>query len=129
MKIAKLISRVLLGLILLIFGLNNFFHFMPYPEMSESAGKFMGALAETGYIFPIVAGLEVITGISLLINKYVSLSLILIFPIMVNAFIFHLFLDIPGIAASLIAIVLNVILFFVYKESYKGILQMNSNSN
>ncbi len=126
MKIAKIVVRILFGLLLLIFGLNGFLQFMPFPEMSEQAGKFIGALAETGYIFPIIALLEIIVGVLLLSNKYLALALILIFPIILNAFLFHLFLDIPGIGAALIAIVSNVFLFFTNKENYKNILQMNN---
>jgi len=126
MKIAKIVVRILFGLLLLLFGLNGFLQFMPLPEMSEQAGKFIGALAETGYIFPIIALLEIIVGVLLLSNKYLALALILIFPIILNAFLFHLFLDIPGIGAALIAIASNVFLFFTNKENYKNILQMNN---
>lgn len=35
----NLVLRVLLGLILLTFGLNKFFQFMPMPDMPEPAGE------------------------------------------------------------------------------------------
>ena len=124
MKTINLISRILFGLLLLIFGLNNFLHFMPYPEMSQEAGIFLGALASTGYIFPIVGAVEVIVGLLLISNKFTSLALVLIFPVILNALLFHLFLDLPGIAASLIAFVLNVFLFIVNKDNYASMLSL-----
>lgn len=127
MKKSKNIMRVIYGIFLLIFGLNNFLHFFPLPEMTAEAGTFAGSLAQTGYIFPIVGGLQAIVGILLIINKFTPLSLIVIFPIMLNAFLLHLFLDPVGIGGSLVAIVLNVFLFIAYKESYKNVLQMNPN--
>jgi len=65
--------RIVLGLILIIFGANKFFGFMPSPELPEAAGNFMGALAETGYMFPLIGAVEVIVGLLLVLNKWVPL--------------------------------------------------------
>jgi putative oxidoreductase len=121
----KNISRVIYGIFLLTFGLNGFFSFFPLPEMTEEAGTFMGSLVQTGYILPIVGALQVVVGLLLIVNKFTPLILIVIFPIMLNAFLLHLFLDPAGIAGSLVAIILNVFLFIANKESYKNTLQMN----
>ena len=51
---AVLIARILLGLVFALFGLNGFVQFLPPPEVNEAAGKFMGALQETGYMFPLI---------------------------------------------------------------------------
>ena len=121
----KNILRPIYGIFLLTFGLNGFFNFFPLPEMTEEAGTFMGSLAQTGYILPIVGVLQVVVGLLLIVNKFTPLILIVIFPIMLNAFLLHLFLDPAGIAGSLVAIILNVFLFIANKESYKNVLQMN----
>jgi hypothetical protein len=44
MKITALISRILLGLLFLVFGLNDFLHFIPMPPPSGLAGQDVGAL-------------------------------------------------------------------------------------
>ena len=75
MKKAQLIIRILLGLMLVIFGLNKFLQFMPMPTMTDEAGEFMGALIKSGYIMVFVAVIEIIVGLSLLINKYQPLAL------------------------------------------------------
>tara|TARA_R110000782_G_scaffold104737_3_gene192527 strand:- start:224 stop:613 length:390 start_codon:yes stop_codon:yes gene_type:complete len=121
----KNILSVIYGLFLLIFGLNGFLNFFPLPEMTEEAGTFAGSLAQTGYIFPIVGALQIIVGILLIVNKFSPLTLIVIFPIMLNAFLLHLFLDPAGMAGSLVAIILNVFLFIAHRESYKNLFQMN----
>ena len=97
--------------------------------MTEEAGTFAGSLDQTGYIFPIVGALQVIVGILLIVNKFRPLILIVIFPIILNAFLLHLFLDPAGIAGSLVAIILNVFLFIANKESYKYVFQMNPKLN
>ncbi len=123
MEKAKLIIRILLGLMLVIFGLNKFLQFMPLPPLPKAAAEFMGALIKSGYIMVIVAIVEIITGLLLLLNKYQSLALIVIFPVLLNAFLFHLFLDIAGIGGAVIAITMNIFLLIQNKEVYNQILK------
>ncbi|PKH51787.1 DoxX protein [Tenacibaculum sp. Bg11-29] len=123
----KTVIRIIYGAFLAFFGLNGIFQFMPLPAPTPEGGEFLGALLKAGYIMPIVGILEVGVGVLLLINRYTSLALILIFPIILNAFLFHLALDLPGIGGSLLALILNVTLFVLYKDSYKQIFQLKSN--
>lgn len=123
MKKIALIVRILLGLMMVVFGLNKFLHFMPMPEMSPSMGAFMGALMDTGYLMMVVAFLEIAGGVLLLINKKIAIALLLLFPVMINAFLAHLFLDPAGIGGSLIAVVMIIFLFFNNKKSFDPILK------
>ena len=97
---------------------------MPMPEMTAEAGELIGAMAKAGYFFPIIAIMEIIVGIMLLINKYTALALIVLFPIMLNAFLFHLFLDIAGIGGAALAVTLNIFLVIADKEKYNGVLEI-----
>ena len=123
MKKAKLIVRILLGLMVLVFGLNKFLQFMPMPPMPEAAGEFMGALVTSGYLMVVVALVEIATGIMLLINRFQPLALLILFPVLLNALLFHLFLAPAGIGGALMAASMNVFLFFVNIESYRALLQ------
>lgn len=127
MKInSEKIVRILLAVILLTFGLNKVLNFMPFPPMPDAAQKFMGALVESGYIMYVVAIVEIVSGFFLLIDKLSSFWIIVIFPILLNAFLFHLFLDIAGIAGSLFTISLNVYLMIKYFNDYKGLFTNSS---
>ena len=123
MKIAKLIVRILLGLILIVFGLNKFLQFMPMPPMPEEANDFIGALVESGYLMVIVAVVEIIVGILLIVNRYQPLALVVLFPILLNAFLFHLFLDPMGIGGAALSIAMNIFLLFTNKESYQTLFK------
>ena len=123
MKKAKIIVRILLGLMVLIFGLNKFLQFMPMPPLPESASEFMGVLVKSGYLMQAVAIVEIVTGIMLLINRFQALALVILFPVLLNAFWFHLFLDPAGIGGAFIAMAMNHFLFFANKESYKPMLK------
>ncbi len=89
----EIVVRILMGLILVIFGSNKFLQFMPMMEMPEETGNFMMALGATGYMFPAIAITEITVGVLLLINKLKALALIMFVPIVVNILLFLFFLD------------------------------------
>ena len=123
MNKAQLIIRILFGLILVIFGSNKFLHFMPMPPMPEAAGAFMGALVDSGYLMTLVALVEIVAGVSILINKYKTLALVILLPVILNAFLFPLFLGLSGIAGSAVALMMNLFLMYANKESYRSLLK------
>ncbi len=123
MDIAKLVVRILLGIMMVVFGLNKFLQFIPLPELTPEAGKFMGALMDSGYIMEIVAIVEIVTGLLLLANKFVPLALVILFPVMLNAFLFHAVLDIAGVGGAAFAVAMNIFLFFAYKDKYSELLK------
>ena len=91
--------------------------------MPEAAGEFMGALVKSGYIMAIVAVVEIVAGILLLFNKFQPLTFVVLFPILLNAFLFHIFLDIAGIGAAAVALAMNAFLMFANKGAYSEILK------
>ncbi len=111
--------RIVLGLILIIFGANKFIGFMPTPDLPDLAGNFMGALANTGYMFPLIGLVEVIVGLLLVSNKWVAFALVLLAPVAVNMVLFHLKLAPGGIAPAALVTILNVILIYANWNKYK----------
>jgi putative oxidoreductase len=126
MKIAVLITRSLLGLIYLIFGLNFFFHFIPMPAPGkDAAGAFEGGLFGAGYFFPFMKVIEILSGIMLLVNKYTALFLLIIFPVTLNIFLFHAFLEPSGIPMGGAMLLLNLFLGYAYRKYYEPIFTMS----
>lgn len=117
-KFTKIV-RILLGVILLVFGLNKFHPFIPLPQPPEAAANFMESLVQTGYVLYVVAIFEVFIGFMLLIKKWVAFVILLLVPISLNILLFHLFLDIPAIATAIVVVVLNGILIYKYRQKYK----------
>jgi putative oxidoreductase len=112
------IARILLGIILLAFGLNKFFTFIPLPDLPTDAKSFMESLGQTGYILQVVAVLEILIGLMLIAKKWVAFALILLAPISANILFFHLFLDLPGLSAAILVVALNVILIYKHWKQY-----------
>lgn len=115
--------QIIVGLLLVLFGLSKFFQFMPSPPSSEEMGMFMKALVKTGYMMPLVGAIQVLAGVSFVLNKFTPLMAIVITPVMLNAVLAHLFLDLSGIVASAIILVLVFIVMFKNKEAYSSILK------
>jgi len=114
-----MIVRILLGIMLVVFGANKFLHFIPMETPTGTAGEFMNSLGATGYIFPVVGVLEVFIGLMLLLKKWVPFVIILLAPISVNILLFHLFLDIPGVSVALLVAIFNGILIYKHWKLYR----------
>ena len=117
-KIQKII-QIILGLILIIFGANKFIGFMPAPELPEGAANFMGALVDTGYMFPLIGIIEVMVGLLLVFNKWVAFALILLAPVAINMILFHLKLAPGGIGPAALVTILNMVLIYTNWDKYK----------
>jgi uncharacterized membrane protein YphA (DoxX/SURF4 family) len=122
------IARLLVGLAWFVFGLNGFLNFFPPPKkpMPEGAMAFAGALMKTGYMFPLIAGTQLVVGVLLLLNLFVPLALVLIMPILVNIVAFHIYLEPAGSAPGLVLLALNLYLAWVYRRAYCPMLRIRN---
>ena len=117
------ILRMLLGVSLLIFGMNKFFPFIPIFDMAPAAANFMESLNSTGYVLYVVACLELLIGGLLLFKKWVPFALVLLAPIVVNILLFHLFLDVSGVLVAIFMLAITGILIYKYWKSYSSLFQ------
>src|SRR5438093_4482049 len=123
MKIATIIVRTLLGLVVVVFGSNIFLHFIPMPPLPATlAGDFSKALMQSHYIY-VVGLLQVIGGLLLLIGRYVPLGLTLLGPVIVNILLFHIFLEPSGLPMAIIVAVLALFLLWRYRTNFAGLVK------
>jgi len=115
--------RIILALLLLVFGANKFFGFLQLFDMPVAAANFMESLQATGYVLYIVATLEIVIGLLLLFRTWVPFALLLLAPISVNILLFHLFLDISDIWFAIVIVSINIILIYKYWKSYRQLFQ------
>lgn len=107
------ITRILLGVILLLSGLNKLFKFIPTP-----ADELLQSFGQVNYIIPIVAVLEIIIAVLLLTKKWVAFALVLLVPLSLNILLFHIYLNLAGIAPAILVALLNVILLYKHRRQY-----------
>ncbi len=121
MKIAALIARILLGLVFTVFGVNGFLHFIPLgPPHTGHAGQWLTVLTETHYLI-IVSTLQFIGGVLLLINRYATLGLVLLGPVIVNIVLFHALMDHVGLPIAIFIAVLWLIVAYHARRNLSGI--------
>ena len=119
-KKVTMILSLLLGLVLIVFGLNKFLNFMPAPIFEGDAAEFWGALVKAGY-FPIHGVLEVFIGLLLITKKWTGFALVLLAPIAVNMLIFHFKYDMAGIGAAAVVSILTIALFYANWGRFKSL--------
>lgn len=121
MKNATTIFRILLGFLFLIFGLDYFLHFIPYqPHHTGNAKAFKDGLRAAGYFYPLQKVIQILGGISLLINRYAPFSAVVLFPISLNVFLFHTILVPSGWLMGVFLLVPNTFLGFSYRKYYSS---------
>jgi uncharacterized membrane protein YphA (DoxX/SURF4 family) len=126
--VLRAVPRVLLGVVMLLTGLNKIFWFAPMPHMSPALTAFMGALKETGYFLPFIGIVEATGGALLLVNRFVPLAITILAPVLVNILGVHTFLDVRGFPLALILIVLDVYLAWANREAFRSLFVAHGNS-
>lgn len=117
-----MVLRILLGVFVLVFGVNKFADFLPPPEgMSADAGAYFGALT-SAKVMTLVGVVEIVAGLALILNKFGALLALILMSISVNAALFHATLDPGNIAPALALLVLNIAVLYGYKDKYKALL-------
>ena len=123
MKIAATIARYLLGLMFLVFGSNDFLHFIPMgPIPPGTAGEFASILLATHYFY-VVGAIMVVSAILFLVNRYVPLGLVLLGPVLVNILLYHILMAPKGIATGAFATLLWLLTAYRVRSAFRGIFQ------
>ena len=122
-KLINIIARFTFGTILIVFGLNQFFHFIRLDNYSTEALYLIQAFQQSNYILYSVGIIQIILGIALFINKRILLGLILFAPILLNILLFHFFNDLFGLIKVLPTFLLYSYFVFYYRKVIKNIFK------
>jgi len=114
-------ARIFLGLFLVVYALNQFFHFIPftYGQMPENTRHFIDAVAE---YLPYLYILEILIGLFLIFNKWTAFIYIVLFPLSISFLMFTIVNnDLSNMWPAWIVAVLNFILMFNHRDKYKAL--------
>ena len=118
------IARYLLGGGFVLIGLNGFLQFLPAPPPPPPpALSFLSALLATGYMIPLLKGIEVIAGVFLLGNRFVPLALALLAPVLVNVVAYHAFLAPATLPIPLVLLAAELALAWIYRDAFAPMLR------
>lgn len=122
MKLAVTIVRTLMGLLFLFASITFLFKLFPEPELTGRVKIFMEGMVATGYMMQLVKVTELICGIAFVTGFYVPLAAVVIAPIVVNIFLFHLFVDTSGLPVAILLVLANSFVAYFHWDKYRPIL-------
>ena len=121
MKIATIIVRVLIGLLLLFASISFFFKLAPEPETTGNFKAFNMGLVASTYLLPLAKTIELLCGVAFLTGRYVTLANILILPITVNILFINFFLAPEGLPIAALLFLANLFLIYRYWDNYRSL--------
>lgn len=122
MKIAVIIVRVLLGLLFLFASVTYFFDLITPPPMEGTVKAFNEGLAAAPYFFTVLKITELLCGLAFVAGRFVPLATVVIAPVIVQIFLFHLFLDMTGLPVAIFLVLANLFLAYAYRRSYATLM-------
>lgn len=118
-------ARTVLGGCLLLFGLNQFHGLLGATQLNAEALEFIQALQNTGYLFYVIKGIELVGGCLLLSGLFVPLANLILFPVLLNILLFHTFLDPRGLPVAIVMALCSIAIFWYYKKLFMFLLRYN----
>lgn len=127
MKKPETIVRIILGILILVSGINKFGYWINVAYMADAL-DFVVKISKIGGEFLIYALgiLEIGIGLALVLNKFKILAILALLPLMVFILAFHLFLDLSGILVAAVVFAMDIYLLFLHKSDVSNIFAVNS---
>ena len=123
MKIAILISRILLGMGFFVFGLNILHPFLTAPPPPEGSlvAQFIAVMVPSHWM-ALVGVVQLLGGLFVLAGRTAPLGLVLLGPVLVNILAFHICLEGGhGIAPGIVFSALEIFLIYAYRSYFRAI--------
>ena len=122
MQIATVILRLLYGLAFTVFGLNFFLNFIPAPPPTGLAGDYFKVMATSHYLY-VIGAMQLLSGLLLLIGKFVPLALTILAAMIFNILCIHIFMEPSGLPMALVFAAIELFLIWSYRDRFAGILR------
>ncbi len=122
MKIAVIIIRLLMGAMFLFASVTVLFKLVPQPELSGNVKIFMEGMAASGYLITSIKIFELFCAIAFLSGRFVPLATVVIFPIIFNILMFHLYVEPSGLLIAILLMIGDLFQAWYHRDKYKPML-------
>jgi uncharacterized membrane protein YphA (DoxX/SURF4 family) len=112
------VLRCILGLVFVAGPLGTALDAVPEPGLPPGAAALVAAFARSGYMLPLLWTTEIAAGVLLLFGIAVPFALVLLAPVIVNIFAFHLVLAPNGLPAALAIGALELALAWRHRDAF-----------
>ena len=117
-----LISRLFLGIVFLIAGINGYFVIFGVEPFIATSPEAM-TLFQFHYLLVAEKTLEVICGLLLIINQFIPLALASLAPIIANILLLHIIVDHSLLFLAAVLVIAFGYLVFCYRNNFLNILE------
>ena len=115
---------ILFGLMMINSGLNKFFHYMPMPaNLPEPMMLTFKSFMQIGWLFPLIATVEIIGGVLFMIPRFRALAAIMLLPILVGVVLFHSIQAPQGVVMAIIIMGINIWAIAEDKEKFLPLIK------
>ena len=87
--------------------------------------NFLSALGASHFMVPVFL-LQFLGGALLLLNRFVPIALVLLGPVIVSILLYHGLLDLKGIPAGLVTLILWGIVFYGVRSAFANVFAMQT---
>jgi hypothetical protein len=122
------VPRIVLGLLFLVSAVDGFWwlasgQHLIHPPVTEQGRAFETALQNSGFFWPLLKTVNLLGGLSLLLNIAPAFGLALIAPVMAVIVAFHLTINPVGIPVAIILVICGAMLVHAYRQRYAGMFR------
>ncbi len=96
------------------------------PDPNTSAGSFLQSLRDSQYLYNFIKFVEISSGLLLVSGIFVPLANLVVFPILVNILLFHLFLAPEGLPVALLIVASSAYIFWYYRRMFMFLVRYNA---
>lgn len=118
MKKIVSIAAVVLGLLMIVFGLNKLVPFLPMPAPTPEEMKIFSAFLTLGWVLPLVAITEIAGGLLLVLPRTRALGAIVLLPVMTGIIVHHLVHAPATLLMPLVLFAINIAVIAVNSRRY-----------
>ncbi len=114
-------SRILLGLVFVVFSFDGVVHVIPLPTLPEPALAYLAMLMDMRLFYGVKA-LELVCGLLLLHGRFTTLGAVLLAPIIVNIVWFDAALDPASLPVALGLTAMEAVLLWEARAQLRPLL-------
>ncbi|CAM3111059.1 hypothetical protein PANO111632_03815 [Paracoccus nototheniae] len=121
------VPRLLLGLQFVVSGTDGFYFLatgenLIHPPATPDARALEEAMLASGFMWPLVKAVNLLGGMSLLLNFRPAFGLAIIMPAITVITLYHLTLNPAGVPAAIVMDLLAGVLAYAYRRNYAPML-------
>ena len=120
--------RVILGLLFLVSAVDGFWfiatgNHLIHPPTSPKGLAFEHGLQNSGFFWPFLKVVNLVGGLSLLLNIVPAFGLALLAPVMATIVLFHAVINPQGLPMAGILVITGLMLVWAYRDRYAAMLR------